>query len=92
MARLFIAVGASFHRWKFLPTIGAHVARLVRGEFEERSEEKKRLGWKRSLGECVFVVLPETRSWRPMKGVEESFEHNENGERCSCLKLLKTRH
>ncbi len=40
---LYIAGGGSFHSWKFLPTIGKYVTRMLKGELT--SEEREKWAW-----------------------------------------------
>jgi len=46
---LFLAVGGSFHSWKFLPIIGKYVANVLdgvsNGNYKDLSWEWKRVGW-----------------------------------------------
>ena len=56
---LFIAAGGSFHSWKFLPTIGIYVVRMVRGELDEDSEEARRWAWdKEAKGSACPMYWP----------------------------------
>ncbi len=37
---LYVAGGGSFHSWKFLPTIGKYVSRMLKGELGAEQAEK----------------------------------------------------
>ena len=49
LSNLYLAIGGSFHSWKFLPTIGRYVANVVQGKSNgEEMDQKwswKSVGW-----------------------------------------------
>lgn len=51
---LYVAIGGSFHAWKFLPVLGDNVVAMLDGELS--AEKKAKWAWNRgpelSLGAC----------------------------------------
>ena len=45
LTSLYLAVGGSFHSWKFLPVIGKYVANVILGQ-SNGSEKDKNWAWK----------------------------------------------
>lgn len=54
---LYIASGGSFHAWKFMPSIGGYVEKMIKGNLDP--DMAKRWAWDRanSGGACA-VYLP----------------------------------
>ncbi|KAI9757025.1 MAG: hypothetical protein M1835_000683 [Candelina submexicana] len=50
LGNLYLAVGGSFHSWKFLPTIGRYVVNVLEGR-SNGEEMDRRWGWKMEGGE-----------------------------------------
>lgn len=46
LGNLYLAVGGSFHSWKFLPTIGRYVVNMLDG-LSNGDEKDRRWGWKK---------------------------------------------
>jgi sarcosine oxidase/L-pipecolate oxidase len=49
LSNLFLAVGGSFHSWKFLPIIGKYVANVVEG-ISNGAEKDQNWAWKVGFG------------------------------------------
>ncbi|KIW35046.1 uncharacterized protein PV07_01772 [Cladophialophora immunda] len=53
---LYIAGGGSFHSWKFLPTIGKYVTRMLKGELTSEQAEKWAWDRKNEGAACVMYI------------------------------------
>lgn len=71
LQNLYLAIGGSFHGWKFLPTIGEYVANIVQGKSngEEKDETWgwKSQGWETSTEGGAHVYLIPRRDFRDFR-------------------------
>lgn len=66
LPNLYLAIGGSFHCWKFLPTIGRYVANMLDGE-SNRDDRDDAWAWKKSRQGGVHDSL------RPSKELSEYY-------------------
>jgi sarcosine oxidase/L-pipecolate oxidase len=63
--QLYVAGGGSFHSWKFFPTLGKYVARMMKGELSQ--DQAKRWAWDReNEGAACEMYIPQKdlKDWR----------------------------
>ncbi|KAF2769087.1 hypothetical protein EJ03DRAFT_336447 [Teratosphaeria nubilosa] len=55
---LYLATGGSFHSWKFMPTIGQYIVKMLHGELNE--EQSNRWAWDRTAsgGSALPEYIP----------------------------------
>lgn len=67
--RLYIATGGSFHSWKFMPTLGRYVVKMLQGKLDP--EHASRWAWDRSNdGGALPEYLPR-RDLKDILGYED---------------------
>ncbi|KAI9774044.1 MAG: hypothetical protein M1839_001929 [Geoglossum umbratile] len=66
---LYIATAGSFHSWKFLPTLGAYVVKMLQGKLDQ--EKASRWAWDRGSDGAAFAVFMPTRDLKDIPGYSE---------------------
>jgi glycine/D-amino acid oxidase-like deaminating enzyme len=59
---LFVATIGSWHSFKFLPTVGKYVVKMLEGELDE--EQKKRWDWDREESDVADNQYWPKRDWK----------------------------